>query len=768
MADLPFKINVETKGGSKRSWFDADFATTTETNISASAILSRINAMDSASYSSDQDTPTSIITTRDFNHAENIWLEVSQVNQGDTGSIKFTHTDDEDTADPMKRYRFFGTKVCNVLGLPEGQWIYPENFHLDETGGSNYFSGDVAATSLSLTHGMTMANTATVRSNLRFGITDTLPRPDLFVQFTTGSGALQSNALLLGYNAETNKYVLDKGDEDNLYINATSITGSILTTTHIKNSQATRHDNYIQFNADTIYHYCAGTLMTTLTGGVTPSSVEINELKNDVDFKIHGDTISNLFFVDASTDRVGIGTNTIPRGSVGYAKFAIHGAGTSGGSAAGPHIQYTTEHTNYPLFQQLNWTHNNISMCFDSYYDGAWRSSHSDSNFQIYKYNDVLRFRVDESITAGNAISWNNALCMDATGSVGIGTAAMRAPLYVYSDTNNTKVIFDTGADIHTYVTLDCGNGTTNRNAQLGFKQNGSSYWGAGMFALDFKIQNSAAGNVNPFVIENGANDLSLYIEASGEVGIGTASPSQKLDVNGSVRMRSFLRDSNNDVADLGQFLTDDGGGVVWDIPAGGFTGQHRSQPTDNTLQNYSSSIDDFIGKIVVATDGYMNKYMESGSAAITINDAWTNISLANTYKDKRVYGVINGINRKRRIDLNKVDEEQSPSSSYHPSVVTGSDGKPVYDEWIGINSIGEGAVWVCNISGSLESGDLITTSAVSGYGVKQEDDLFHNYTLGKMTMDCNFSGSGYVTGSVTHNSVTYKTAFVGCTYHCG
>ena len=147
----------------------------------------------------------------------------------------------------MKRYRFFGTKVCNVLGLPEGQWTYPENFHLDESGGSNYFSGDVAATSLSLTRGFTMANTATVRSNIRFGITDTLPRPDLFVQFTTGSGALQSNALLLGYNSETNKYVLDKGDEDNLYINATHVTGSIIATTYIRNSENTRSGSSLLF-----------------------------------------------------------------------------------------------------------------------------------------------------------------------------------------------------------------------------------------------------------------------------------------------------------------------------------------------------------------------------------------------------------------------------------------------------------------------------------------------------------------------------------------
>ena len=70
----------------------------------------------------------------------------------DIGSIKLTHTDGDDTADPMKRYRFFGTKVCNVLGLPEGQWTYPQNFHLDDAGGTNYFAGDIAATNLSITN----------------------------------------------------------------------------------------------------------------------------------------------------------------------------------------------------------------------------------------------------------------------------------------------------------------------------------------------------------------------------------------------------------------------------------------------------------------------------------------------------------------------------------------------------------------------------------------------------------------------------------------
>ena len=172
MANLPFKINIETVGGSERSWFTASFATTTETDIDASVILSRIETMKSASYSSDANSPApgDIIASpaSSFYSVRNLWLSASISGEQDIGSIVFTHTDGDDTADPMKRYRFFGTKVCNVLGLPEGQWTYPQNFHLDDAGGTNYFAGDIAATNLSITNGLTFANTSTVRSNLRF------------------------------------------------------------------------------------------------------------------------------------------------------------------------------------------------------------------------------------------------------------------------------------------------------------------------------------------------------------------------------------------------------------------------------------------------------------------------------------------------------------------------------------------------------------------------------------------------------------------------
>jgi hypothetical protein len=48
-------------------------------------------------------------------------------------------------------------------------------------------------------------------------------------------------------------------------------------------------------------------------------------------------------------------------------------------------------------------------------------------------------------------------------------------------------------------------------------------------------------------------------------------------------------------------------------------------------------------------------------------------------------------------------------------------------------------------MNGSLESGDYITTCNLQGYGMKQNDDFLHNYTVAKITIDCDFNPK-YVT----------------------
>ena len=94
---------------------------------------------------------------------------------------------------------------------------------------------------------------------------------------------------------------------------------------------------------------------------------------------------------------------------------------------------------------------------------------------------------------------------------------------------------------------------------------------------------------------------------------------------------------------------------------------------------------------------------------------------------------------------------------------------KLVQDDTVLINSTGEGGIWVCSKGGNIECGDYITTCIVPGYGVKQTDDVLHNYTVAKITCDIDFSNvSGFENKNITHNSITYIACFVGCTYHCG
>lgn len=56
------------------------------------------------------------------------------------------------------------------------------------------------------------------------------------------------------------------------------------------------------------------------------------------------------------------------------------------------------------------------------------------------------------------------------------------------------------------------------------------------------------------------------------------------------------------------------------------------------------------------------------------------------------------------------------------------------------VSKTGIQSVWVCDLNGTLNVGDYITSSDIPGYGMKQDDDLKHNYTGPKILHKCNFS----------------------------
>ena len=216
MADLTFKINIETESGKQYSYYNTQLAETTDTDISASVILTSINQCRSQSYSSDDQSGTIYSGGHYFNNAYNVWLEADVVGNNSSGSIQFSHTDTLDSGDRLARYRFYGTKVCNVLGFPAGQWQYPVNFQLDDTGtGTNYFSGDINASKLSVARDISFSPLSNIASNIRFDIDKSV---DKFIQFTSGSAANQENKLLIGYDTDDDMYKITDPNKDNSII----------------------------------------------------------------------------------------------------------------------------------------------------------------------------------------------------------------------------------------------------------------------------------------------------------------------------------------------------------------------------------------------------------------------------------------------------------------------------------------------------------------------------------------------------------------------
>ena len=122
----------------------------------------------------------------------------------------------------------------------------------------------------------------------------------------------------------------------------------------------------------------------------------------------------------------------------------------------------------------------------------------------------------------------------------------------------------------------------------------------------------------------------------------------------------------------------------------------------------------------------------------IAVEDAVPIVRLSRKRKDKRVFGVFGGAKR----STNNKDR-------------------------LIVNSIGEGAICVSNTNGNIENGDYIQSSDLLGYGEKQDDDLLHNYTIAKSTIDCNFElDSPFYQCHEIENGV--RVAFIACTYHCG
>ena len=180
------------------------------------------------------------------------------------------------------------------------------------------------------------------------------------------------------------------------------------------------------------------------------------------------------------------------------------------------------------------------------------------------------------------------------------------------------------------------------------------------------------------------------------------------------------------------------------------FTGQHSVILSNNTTTE--------VGKIVVSLGNYNNFSSGSLKNLPNMNEALPLVSYTNIKNDKRCFGVVSYATKVHRSNGEYIYNEGVWSTKISSSI---------FKQRCWVNSIGEGAVLVTDSNGNFENGDFITTSNDEGYGIRQDDDILHSYTVAKITEDMDFTDSARVVEKML-NGVVRKTCLVGCTYHCG
>lgn len=139
-----------------------------------------------------------------------------------------------------------------------------------------------------------------------------------------------------------------------------------------------------------------------------------------------------------------------------------------------------------------------------------------------FSIEDITSARVPFTITGGAA---TNSIFVDSTGRLGLRTAT--PVLDIHAATSNTPAI------------------RLEQNSSGGFS---AQTWDIAGNEANFFVRDVTGGSRLPFRIRPGAPTSSIDINASGNVGVGTASPGDKMDVSGSSG-NIGLRISNGNLA---------------------------------------------------------------------------------------------------------------------------------------------------------------------------------------------------------------------------
>jgi hypothetical protein len=269
----------------------------------------------------------------------------------------------------------------------------------------------------------------------------------------------------------------------------------------------------------------------------------------------------------------------------------------------------------------------------------------------------------------------------------------------------------------------------------LAATENGSS-------AISFSVSTSGSGDAVLTTVQSGEQGRAITINDHGAVKSGD-NYSVKLSSDNRIGIGVVATSDNN----AGQFINNsgiaalvgfnDGSGYgIKALSSSGtpamFSDNGYSQFTGVHVGMMSGTFD--IGDIVKNTTVYRR---------IGISDVMFDIETTISSNDKQVCGVITGTTMQDGEDV------EDTGSLIGTKFVPNGNILHYY------NAIGEGQVNVCGQNGNIEAGDLITTSDVTGKGMKQDDNIVRAHTVGKARESVTFSSPDEV-------------KMIACIYMCG
>jgi hypothetical protein len=211
-----------------------------------------------------------------------------------------------------------------------------------------------------------------------------------------------------------------------------STTGNAATATTL---QTARNINGVSFNgsADITVTADAGTLSgSTLASGVTASSLTSVGTLTSLGVSGNLTVDTNTLFVDAANNRVGIGTASPSHPfQISTSTLIVDTSGNLGIGVTPSAWEASAKAIQTPGGSIYSYGDATLGAAQNGYFDGAWKYKSTAAASSYYQNAGAHVWSTAASGTADGAISFVQAMTLDASGRLGIGTASPATTLHV-------------------------------------------------------------------------------------------------------------------------------------------------------------------------------------------------------------------------------------------------------------------------------------------------------------------------------------------------